>query len=831
MYEEGNTTSSAQDLIQKVVDKHGLQAVFRLMAKPRVHNPSTRQTDAQTLSATSVDLNQPHAVPSFGVHLPFVMSLQGVSLAGPKASSQSPNSEHKLSTATTPIVLSTSDLQERTLPDHRSGRDSREEIARLLEHMQPIIVKKERPANGFKPAPPQETDPERPASPALSSTTTTSHSSQSPEEPLVKGAGTGSPPPLFDSATATAAATEQPIHTLAHDTVDLAAVEALLTLSTRITSTAAAGKRSRTGGYDDELLAPPDDETAQAGAARLAATGEMLPAGNGKWDSLCHRPEKTGRKRRRRVHPGADALEGGARMAPAGKGPRQMQHVLSSGATSSFSSSPPAPALVPSAAQHAAVLAGCNACVSRGTEKKINAERTVTSQGRRSRGVAGGVAMRDSSTSGEIDMASASAPSSLHNAAVQLLLSAAATAAVKGEHDGDGNGDADADADADAGFTGGRGSYKCGRCGQPKKGHKCVLYERGYLLESAGKGAAMVALDQQPLPAASYPGASRIVGAGMQGNRHALEASCAAPRMQAQSAAASQGQVAGPTSVESGDMNSRGEGSTEEGDASEGGFGVGGGGPDRAGSRKAGSPGARGGASRAGRCGGVGGMWRGGRPGEDVAPPDSACNPSASQVAGSAALVALAARGRSSPLASPVTPPCSNMLGGDMVEEVSRARGKGSLVAATVGGQESGSEPAPKSAKVARCMILSKRPSKTASRAAALKTKDKSPGSDSRRLGRADEGPPGQAAAFYCASGPLPSKAAGAASGGQSPAPAGNTLAAIRHKAPQAAAAVSNQMALFLAGCSSARSRRDDARLARVVQHEGVEGEEQSGEG
>ena len=253
--------------------------------------------------------------------------------------------------------------------------------------------------------------------------------------------------------------------------------------------------------------------------------------------------------------------------------------------------------------------------------------------------------MRDRSTSEAADTASASSPFPLHAAAVQLLLSAAATAAVKDEHDDQGEGG------GDAGVTGGRGSYKCGRCGQPKKGHKCVLYERGDLLEPAGK-VVMAGLDQQTPPAASDTGASHIGGAGMQSNRHAPRASPAQSALTAAlSPAAST--VGGSRPVISGGRDSMEEVSTKEGDAGEGGVGGGQGPEESAASGNAGAPGARGGATGGVRRG-VRGLGSGGGPGEAVAPPDDTCHPSAYQVAGPAALTA---RRKALPDPPPRTPP------------------------------------------------------------------------------------------------------------------------------------------------------------------------------
>ena len=39
-----------------------------------------------------------------------------------------------------------------------------------------------------------------------------------------------------------------------------------------------------------------------------------------------------------------------------------------------------------------------------------------------------------------------------------------------------------------AGGAAARGSYKCSRCGQPKKGHKCSLTPRGMLSPRGGGG-------------------------------------------------------------------------------------------------------------------------------------------------------------------------------------------------------------------------------------------------------------------------------------------------------------------------------------------------------
>jgi hypothetical protein len=229
--------SPSNHLVHQVVERHGLQAIFRLMSKPRVHKPEAKSAHQEGQEPHSVRSNSSATTPSPdkatddpGVQLALVFPLHGVPKTTTKL--QSPLGE-KLNTASTPTVFALTDMQKRRLCGKGAPKDSRTTIAKLLREMQPIVVRREpsmqcrrKPSGALNEAH-QERDP---PSPALSSATTTSHSSLS-SEPVLRGGNELSPPPLLTSF-ASQPAQSQRNRAQTESIPVLAAVQALLALST-----------------------------------------------------------------------------------------------------------------------------------------------------------------------------------------------------------------------------------------------------------------------------------------------------------------------------------------------------------------------------------------------------------------------------------------------------------------------------------------------------------------------------------------------------------------------------------------------------------------------
>ena len=223
--------SPENHLVHQVVERHGLQAIFRLMAKPRLHKPDANSPHLQAhpaRSSSSTATPSPDAAPvDAGVRHALVFPLHGA----PKTTTKLQSPLGDKSTATPPTVFALTDMQKRRLCGKGAQRDSRSAIAKLLREMQPIIVRRAPGARGPKKSLPSgaytAAEQERDPSPALSTTTTTSHSSISSEAVLRNG-NEPSPPPLLTARTA------QPPHNgaQAQSMPVLAAVEALLALST-----------------------------------------------------------------------------------------------------------------------------------------------------------------------------------------------------------------------------------------------------------------------------------------------------------------------------------------------------------------------------------------------------------------------------------------------------------------------------------------------------------------------------------------------------------------------------------------------------------------------
>jgi hypothetical protein len=229
--------SPGNQLVHQVVERHGLQAIFRLMSKPRVHKPAAKSAHQGGQEPHSVRSNSSATTPSPdkatddpGVQLDLVFPLHGAPKTTTKL--QSPVGE-MLNTASTPTVFALTDMQKRRLCGKGVLKDSRSTIAKLLREMQPIVVRREpsmqcrrKPSGALN-----EAHLERdPPSPALSSATTTSHSSLS-SEPVLRGANELSPPPLLTSF-ASQPAHSQHNRARTESIPVLAAVQALLALST-----------------------------------------------------------------------------------------------------------------------------------------------------------------------------------------------------------------------------------------------------------------------------------------------------------------------------------------------------------------------------------------------------------------------------------------------------------------------------------------------------------------------------------------------------------------------------------------------------------------------
>jgi len=230
-------SSPGNQLVHQVVERHGLQAIFRLMSKPRVHKPAAKsahqgvQEPHSARSGSSATTPSPDkATDDKGVQLAIVFPLHE---APKKTTKLQPPLGEKLSTASTTTVYALTDMQKRRLCGKGAQRDSRSTIAKLLREMQPIIVRREasmrcpKKASGALNSAHLERDP---PSPALSSATTTSQSSLS-SEPVLCGGNQLSPPPL---PTSSASHPEHSHHNRAQtESIPvLAAVQALLALST-----------------------------------------------------------------------------------------------------------------------------------------------------------------------------------------------------------------------------------------------------------------------------------------------------------------------------------------------------------------------------------------------------------------------------------------------------------------------------------------------------------------------------------------------------------------------------------------------------------------------
>eukprot|EP00277_Geminigera_cryophila_P001782 CAMPEP_0179426002 /NCGR_PEP_ID=MMETSP0799-20121207/12488_1 /TAXON_ID=46947 /ORGANISM="Geminigera cryophila, Strain CCMP2564" /LENGTH=363 /DNA_ID=CAMNT_0021200689 /DNA_START=22 /DNA_END=1109 /DNA_ORIENTATION=+ len=225
--------SPPHDLIHDLVHTHGLQAIWRLMVQPRIHRPSTILTDA---IQDPPSLSSIAPTPLFDAPKPVARQEMPKFPSAP--------ADKLTNMASTPTAFALTDLRLRGVSPVGFG-SSRTEIAKLLQEMQPIVVKRDRNWGHRNPSNPFFTlDADGAASPALSSTTTTGHLSISPETTAINARGSGIlPPKLITSASAHYVHTHTP--SPAQHMLDLAAVEALLTLSTRPPSLMHCSKRPR----------------------------------------------------------------------------------------------------------------------------------------------------------------------------------------------------------------------------------------------------------------------------------------------------------------------------------------------------------------------------------------------------------------------------------------------------------------------------------------------------------------------------------------------------------------------------------------------------------
>ena len=844
-----------EGLIQEVVDKHGLQAVFRLMAKPRIHKPSANRPESQAVASSPATSTLPRPAPA---HQPFVMSLHVLSPTGSQTSSQSPNSDHKLSTASTPTVFALAEIQEKRLREHGAALGSQAEIAKLLELMQPISVKSvkkevlaERQSACAKPASAPESDSERVSSPALSATTTTSHSSQSPADMLLMKGCTDavSPPPFFDTPMGAEDDISKPICAHTHDKLDLAAVEALLTLSTRITSTSAPSKRPRAPRKNGTHMPNFDAELG------VPATGVVLSPGSESFGSLAYPLEKARQKRRRQLQTRTQAADDSP-PGVAGNDSALHANAATSNASPHPTCPPPPPLHQQSLAEGAQEPTGgygtsswAAVCLKR-DQRSSRTEVAVAANA--DEGAAGSEMPDWGAATSQLTADAASFSPSAHAAAAAHLLLAAATAAVTGELCDDGDGW------ADFGAAGARGSYKCGRCGQPKKGHKCVEYARD---EGFRRG---------PIAAAVAGSEDGALGSDATFRRE-LKPDASISRRDTDSHEPGETQSRNPTSKQAGSSGSwegappsQGSATTSpldnrEGTCPRGAVGEGGGAEEVTCGGETGKSGrgVRGGGVAGRQPGGLnrgrvrGGRVSGGRRSrtewdaerggglEDgagllLSADVSWHEPQPGHRQSQGARVTTQSKRGSLSATSPASPPpnTSGIAPPGAQGEPGDGAGRIKLEAAALSGGDPGMVPVP--VHLPKVRKTGKRPGQAAtcpgSRPAGRKAKgvgvgdasSGAPGTDRHRS-------PAHAHAIAVASASPSTSACASVAPPKSGSPAAavaSSSAAPRQKPPPAGSVASNQMALFLAGCSSAssRSRReeDSPWAAKLhVKHEG----------
>lgn len=495
--------SPPHDLIHDVVDKHGLETIFRLMTKPRIHKPMPGNICAthylqQKNNTTTRSPDESHCrLPHSGVEGASVPTPTAISMATKTKESSKISHGDKLSTASTPTLFALTEMQERRMRRDMGLRESRTEIAKMLENMQPIVVKrlpiikKEALSEDTSKDVHERKDTrtlsnanatvggeeERESSPTLSSTTTTSHSSITPEvPPICMDASAASPPPLLTASAHHYTCTRAPLSNAGRgkdsETRELAAaaaaVEALLTLSRVIPpSLIPNNKRPRAlwekvevgvqgweadaartgthvygegGGGDDENGKAP--LSVQQQLPNIQENSSSAPSQAMPLDSNANANENSAQRAELRDTAGGSLLQ----LVPA-------RHKRSSPSSrrdhiGSLESRAGAPRRTSKVSRHTEMRGG----VSGGFKLRENGGAPLNS----------GTGSNAGASSVCVDQG-ASLAWSLHTAAAELLLCAAATAAVTSQ------------AAAAAATDSARGSYKCSRCGQPKKGHRCTL--------------------------------------------------------------------------------------------------------------------------------------------------------------------------------------------------------------------------------------------------------------------------------------------------------------------------------------------------------------------
>ena len=445
--------SPPHDLVHTLVDKHGLQAVCRLMMKPRAHiaaptaglirstrSPSpgsTRETVWSRKTATKFD-SLPEAA-SISKILPstFCNNVLG-------------------NAATPPTGFALTTQQERRLYGPKPKRGALmprtiNETSSLLLHMRPIIVKRElsvRYSSQQRSAGSEESvesEQQRVVSPNLSATTTTSpsHTSASPHAPPC-GHGHSSPPRLSVKHTICyrpAPSAQSPTlparqHVMAFD---LDAVEALLSLTSRVPSAQEPlPSLMQSVAEDSQEFNETTGATSNHGAGSSCRSSPCLQSGEASLDEQGHDAATDSIIPARFI---PNAKFGGAPGLREASG-NCLQHKRTP-ATRSY------------ARQDADQSDGFPAL-----------PRMVPGQPT-------GVAVGSIETGG---VEEAGGHDKTDDNAAQLLLSAAATAAVTLESSLLSRRGRSKPPSMEAC---GRGSYKCSRCGLPKKGHKCMLSPRG----------------------------------------------------------------------------------------------------------------------------------------------------------------------------------------------------------------------------------------------------------------------------------------------------------------------------------------------------------------
>ena len=444
--------SPPHDLVHTLVDKHGLQAVSRLMMKPRAHiaaptaglirstrSPSpgsTRETASSRKTATKFD------------SLPEAASISKI-LPSTLANNMFGNA------ATPPIGFALTTQQERRLYGPKPKRGALmprtiNETSSLLLHMRPIIVKRElsvRYSSQQRSAGSEESvesEQQRVVSPNLSATTTTSpsHTSASPHAPPC-GHGLSPPSPLSvkraichrpaPSARSPTLPARQ--HVMA---VDLDAVEALLSLTSRVPSAQEPlPSLVQSVAEDSQEFNETTGATSNHGAGSSCRSSPCVQSGGANKASLDEQ--------------GHDAATDSIISA------RFVQNAKSRGAPGLREASG-------NGLQHKRTPATRSYATQDADQSDV-----FPALPRMVPGLPTGVAVGSIEIGG---VKEAGGHDKNDDNAAQLLLSAAATAAVTLE----------SSLLSRRGRSGmeacGRGSYKCSRCGLPKKGHKCMLSPR-----------------------------------------------------------------------------------------------------------------------------------------------------------------------------------------------------------------------------------------------------------------------------------------------------------------------------------------------------------------